>query len=346
MAEQCERALRGALDALVNGEQQAAYLVILRDQRIDDLEQQLDRLCAGVPGPAAACGRAPAFRLRGPQDQHGAGAHRRPRRGRGAPRAQAARDPPGHRMPSPSARWGRPRSAMLRDAVRAFLEADARAGPQHDGGRADGRQDAPAHRQGPDGAAGARRVRARAVRAAVHDQPPHRARGRRDPQHVRRDAVHVHRRLREAQGARGVPHPVRRPAQPLPQPDGRGHRHARWRTRGCCSAARASIPARSIHGCAEFLADKGLDIIGRHRPEVAGPDSEPRGLPRGGRPSTPTCTRRCASGGRRRSCFDWHVEDPSSAPGTLAETRQAYEDAFASIRGHLQDLVEAIVRQD
>ena len=44
--------------------------------------------------------------------------------------------------------------------------------------------------------------------------------------------------------------------------------------------------------------------------------------------------------------FDWHVEDPSDLPGTLAETRQAYEDAFAVIRNHLQDLVEAIVRQD
>ena len=33
-------------------------------------------------------------------------------------------------------------------------------------------------------------------------------------------------------------------------------------------------------------------------------------------------------------------------PGTLSETRQAYEDAFAVIRNYLQDLVEAIVRQD
>jgi hypothetical protein len=44
--------------------------------------------------------------------------------------------------------------------------------------------------------------------------------------------------------------------------------------------------------------------------------------------------------------FDWHVEDPSDLPGTLADTRPAYEKAFTAIRGHLQDLVEAIVRQD
>jgi phosphate transport system protein len=45
MASLCERAITGAMQALVHGEQQAAYLVILRDQQIDEAEQQLDRLC-------------------------------------------------------------------------------------------------------------------------------------------------------------------------------------------------------------------------------------------------------------------------------------------------------------
>ena len=45
MADLCERAIREALDALVGGHRQPAYLVILRDQQIDEAEQQLDRLC-------------------------------------------------------------------------------------------------------------------------------------------------------------------------------------------------------------------------------------------------------------------------------------------------------------
>ena len=45
-------------------------------------------------------------------------------------------------------------------------------------------------------------------------------------------------------------------------------------------------------------------------------------------------------------CIDWPVEDPSALPGTLDEQRGSYERAFAAIRGQLQDLVDAIVRQD
>ena len=96
---------------------------------------------------------------------------------------------------------------------------------------------------------------------------------------------------------------------------------------------------------AEFLSEKGLDIIEHHRPKsldqipnlevyhvVVSFDTDVYSWLRVRR--TPTVV------------FDWHVEDPSDLPGTLAETRQAYEDAFAVIRNHLQDLVEAIVRQD
>jgi phosphate transport system protein len=45
MAGRCERALRTALGAMAAGKRQDAYLVILGDQRVDDAEQQLDRLC-------------------------------------------------------------------------------------------------------------------------------------------------------------------------------------------------------------------------------------------------------------------------------------------------------------
>lgn len=45
MGSLAERALQGSLQALVERKQQLAYSVILRDQYIDELEKELDRLC-------------------------------------------------------------------------------------------------------------------------------------------------------------------------------------------------------------------------------------------------------------------------------------------------------------
>jgi phosphate transport system protein len=45
LAAQCERAIRTVLRALESGERQLGYVVILREQDIDESEQQLDRLC-------------------------------------------------------------------------------------------------------------------------------------------------------------------------------------------------------------------------------------------------------------------------------------------------------------
>jgi phosphate transport system protein len=45
MARLAERALRGALQAMAEANRQLAYSVILRDQRIDELEKEVDRLC-------------------------------------------------------------------------------------------------------------------------------------------------------------------------------------------------------------------------------------------------------------------------------------------------------------
>ena len=40
-----QQALKRSLDALINNNRQEAYSVILRDQRIDELEKEIDRLC-------------------------------------------------------------------------------------------------------------------------------------------------------------------------------------------------------------------------------------------------------------------------------------------------------------
>lgn len=45
MGALCERALRDAVRALQEGNRQLAYSVIIRDQRIDELEKDVDRLC-------------------------------------------------------------------------------------------------------------------------------------------------------------------------------------------------------------------------------------------------------------------------------------------------------------
>jgi phosphate transport system protein len=42
-------------------------------------------------------------------------------------------------------------------------------------------------------------------------------------------------------------------------------------------------------------------------------------------------------------CLDWSVEDPSAVKGTPAEVRAAYEATYQILHAHVQDLVEAIL---
>ena len=41
--------------------------------------------------------------------------------------------------------------------------------------------------------------------------------------------------------------------------------------------------------------------------------------------------------------LDWNVEDPSSRPGSLADVREAYEETFQYINTHVRELVQALV---
>src|SRR2546425_10500922 len=45
MAGLAERSLRSSLQALVERNRQLAYAIILRDQYIDEMEKEIDRLC-------------------------------------------------------------------------------------------------------------------------------------------------------------------------------------------------------------------------------------------------------------------------------------------------------------
>jgi phosphate transport system protein len=42
-------------------------------------------------------------------------------------------------------------------------------------------------------------------------------------------------------------------------------------------------------------------------------------------------------------CLDWSVEDPSKLEGTSAEIQGAYEDTYDFLHAHIQDLVEAVL---
>jgi phosphate transport system protein len=63
-----EDALCRSMTALSQKNRQLAYSVILRDQRIDELEKELDRLCFEFIVPTTG-GQEPALCLRGHQDQ-------------------------------------------------------------------------------------------------------------------------------------------------------------------------------------------------------------------------------------------------------------------------------------
>lgn len=41
--------------------------------------------------------------------------------------------------------------------------------------------------------------------------------------------------------------------------------------------------------------------------------------------------------------LDWNIEDPSSRPGSLADVREAYEQTFQYINTHVRELVQALV---
>ena len=48
----------------------------------------------------------------------------------------------------------------------------------------------------------------------------------------------------------------------------------------------------------------------------------------------------------RKLGLQWSVPDPSKVRGTPAQVRAAYEDAFVALRSHIQDLVEAIKKDE
>lgn len=100
-------------------------------------------------------------------------------------------------------------------------------------------------------------------------------------------------------------------------------------------------PWRTDGAAVTYLKDKGIDIS-RHAPRsveqvphldhyqiiVALADDARRVFP-----PPPT----------KAVCLDWSLKDPSKASGTADEVRSAYEESYQFLHAHIQDLVEAIL---
>lgn len=343
MADQCERAVRGAVDALVTGNRQAAYLVILRDQRIDEFEEQLDRLALEFlvrQQPAAAHLRFAYAALKISTELERIGDHAEGV----ARRVLKLQEIHPEMHAEPFGEMGEAALAMLKDAVRAFLEGDAELA-----------------RTTMRGERAVQKMRQRLDKDLMVRQ----ARGEFGLEAYALLATVSRRIERVADEIRNMC------AETLYMCTGDFVKHKSPEAfrilfldqhNHCRSPMAEAIATTLAHPrllfssagldtlpldprLLEFLSEKGLDTIEHHRPKsldqipnlelyqvVVSFDTDVSGSLRSRR--TPTVV------------FDWHVEDPSAAPGTLAENRQAYEEAFTTIRSHLQDLVEAIVRQD
>lgn len=343
MADQCARALRGALDAIVNGHQQAAYLVILRDERIDDLEQQLDRLALEFlvrQQPAAGHLRFAYAALKISTELERIGDHAEGV----ARRVLKLHEIHPDVLAAPFAEMGEAALAMLDDAVRAFIEADAElARSTMAAERTVARM-----RQELDADLMARHARGEFGLEAYALLSTMSRRLERVADEIRNMCAETHYMCTGDFVKHKAPEAYR--ILFVDQ-----HNHCRSQMAEAIAAtmahprllfSSAGLDPRPIDArLAEFLAEKGFDIMEHHRPKsldqipnlevyrvVVSFDTDVFSSLRFRR--TPTVV------------FDWHVEDPSALPGSLEETRPAYERAFATIRGHLQDLVEAIVRQD
>jgi phosphate transport system protein len=342
MSAQCERALRGALAALVDGGRQGAYLVVLRDQQIDELEQQLDRLCLEYlvrQQPAAGHLRFAyaAIKISTALERIGDHAEAMARR--------ILRLDPARSAASVATLIGMGETSvgMLSDAIRAFITSDAELA----------RRTMPIERVVDD-----------QLRAIERNLEGEESAGQLTPKASGLLAAISRRIERVSDEVRDicadtlymctgdyVKHTSPEAFRILFVDQ---HNHCRSQMAEAISAtlahprllfSSAGLDPRPIDPrLSPFLHEKGLEIV-RHRAKsidqipnlehyyvVVSFDENAYYALRFRR--TPTV------------CIDWPVDDPSLLPGTLEETRGAYEAAFSAISEQLRDLVEAVVRQE
>ena len=341
MADLCERAIGEALAALVGGHRQPAYLVILRDQQIDEAEQQLDRLCLEFlvrHQPAAGHLRFgyAALKISSELERIGDHAEAIARR---LLKFEADRPAISY---APFQTMANASIAMMRDAVRAFDQKDGElarntmlAEETIDRMRVD--LDTSLASLEKDRtltlesfailSAISRRIErmsdevrdmcAETIYMCTGDFVKHRA-----PEVFRVLFVdrHNHCRSQMAEAIAtnmSLPHMLFTSAGLDPQ------------------SIDPRLPA--------FLAEKGLDVS-HHRPKSI------EHVPNLSHYHVVIAFDQSVYYSLRFHrtlivCIDWSVADPSTVEGTPAEVHAAYEHTFTFIRDHLKELVEAIARQ-
>ena len=340
MADLCEHAIRAAVDALVGGHRQPAYLVILRDQHIDEAEQQLDRLCLEFlirHQPVAGHLRFgyAALKLSSELERVGDHAEAIARR---LLRFESDRPTLSY---APFQAMADASIAMLRDAVRAFDQKDGELAKttmlaEETIDRMRGELDTQLARMEKDGAltlesfailsAISRRIErisdeardmcAETIYMCTGDFVKHRA-----PEVFRVLFVDRHNHCR-SQMAEAI-------ATSLSLP------HMLFTSAGLDPQ---SIDPR----LPPFLAEKGLDVS-HHRPKSI------EHVPNLAHYHVVIAFDQSAYYSLRFHrtlivCIDWSVADPSAATGTPDEVHAAYERTFTFIRDHLQELVQAIAQ--
>jgi phosphate transport system protein len=343
MATQCERSVLGAVEALVLGDGRKAYRVILRDRQVDDLEEQLDRLCLEFlvrQQPAAGPLRFAYAAIKISTELESIGDHAETiarRTLQFVPARPAISYDPFQEIAQASL-------SMLRDAVRAFVEGDAALArktmltePVVDHMRR-ALDSALARRQ----RAGeidldalqllstiSRRLErisdksgnicAEALYAATGAFAKHRA-----PEVIRVLFVDQHNHCR-SQMAEAIASTYNDPR--------------------LLFTSAGLDPRRVDPRLAPFLATKGLDISHQrqkaieqipnleHYHVIVAFDEGAYYALRFRRAKSPTV------------CIEWPVEDPSTLEGTPEEVQAAYERAYTVITTQLTDLVEALFQE-
>jgi phosphate transport system protein len=344
MTAHCERAVVDAVEALVRGDRQAAYLVILHDRQVDDLEEQLDRLCLEFlvrQQPAAGPLRFAYAAIKISTELESIGDHAE----------TVARRLLQFEPARPAIRYAdfqeiaQTSVAMLRDAVRSFAEGNADLArrtmltePTVDRMRRDlERSLARQQRAGElDPSAAqllstiarrlervsdkARNICAEALYAATGTFAKHRA-----PEVIRILFVDQHNHCR-SQMAEAIASRYDHPRLLFTS---------------------AGMEPRSIdRGLAPFLDSKGLDIASYRTKDIEHVPNVEHYHVVVGFDEGAYYTLRFRQARTRTVCIDWCVEDPSLVEGPPEVVEAAYERAYVFISDQLKDLVEALVRQD
>jgi phosphate transport system protein len=342
MAELADRALRDSLEALIKKNLTLAYSVILRDQYIDELEKELDRLCLEFlvrQQPVAGHLRFAYATIKINLELERIGDYAESV-ARQVLKVSALHD----KLPiAHFAELANVSIPMLHNAVKAFVEQDAQLAHQtmSDEDRADGLRNkldselVQLHQNGtiPLNALNplqtiARRFERVADQAKnICEETLYMCTG----EYMKHKGAEVFRILFvdennscRSQMAEGIANEIN--------------------TNGFLFSS-AGLEARAIDWrTVEFLKEKGIDISRQSSKAVSQiPNIEHYhviiALAKNAQrifPPPPTKT----------VGLDWTVEDPSRLPGSLADVRSAYEETFQYINTHVRELVHALVGQE